>query len=203
MKILLAIIAFYFLTITNSSAQTEALQALFAKSYQQESSGDYTGAIQSLKKMYDEKGYEINLRLGYLHYSAGLFSESMTYYQKAISLMPYSIEAKLGLVLPASALANWSLVETQYRKILEIDPNHSTTNYRLGLILYGKKDYQNAFKYFEKIVNQYPFGYDALLMYAWTNFQLGKFREAKVLFNKVLLYSPEDTSAREGLSLIK
>lgn len=184
-------------------AQSPELLEAFSKSYTQEYAGDYTAAIQTLKKQYDDNGYEVNLRLGYLHYMAGLFTESMAYYQKAMTLMPYSIEAKLGFVLPASALGNWTLVENQYKKILEIDPSHSQTNYRLGLILYGKKEYQTAYRYFEKVVNQYPFGYDALLMYAWANFQLGKYREAKVLFNKVLMYSPGDTSALEGLGLIK
>jgi Flp pilus assembly protein TadD len=49
----------------------------------------------------------------------------------------------------------------------------------------------------------YPFSYDGLLMYAWTNYQLGKFADAKILFNKVLLLSPADKSAKEGLGLIK
>jgi hypothetical protein len=40
-------------------------------------------------------------------------------------------------------------------------------------------------------------------MLAWTNFKLGKTREAKILFNKALLYYPEDSSAKEGLALIK
>jgi hypothetical protein len=40
-------------------------------------------------------------------------------------------------------------------------------------------------------------------MLAWTNLQLGKSREARVLFNKVLLYSPGDKSALEGMGLIK
>lgn len=184
-------------------AQSEALIAAFAKSYGQEASGDYTGAIQTLKKSYEENSYEANLRLGYLHYMSGLFTESITYYQKSTTLMPYSIEARLGIVLPASALGNWNMVETHYKKILEVDPNHATTNYRLGLMLYGKKEYQTAYRFFEKVVNQYPFGYDALLMFAWTNLQLGKYREAKVLFNKVLMYSPGDVSALEGISLLK
>jgi tetratricopeptide (TPR) repeat protein len=191
------------LCLENANAQTPALMEAFTLSYSQEYAGDYTSAISTLKKQYDEKGYEVNLRLGYLHYMAGLFTESQTYYQKAMNLMPLSIEAKLGFVLPASALGNWIQIENQYKKILEIDPSHAQTNYRLGLILYGKKEYQNAYRHFEKVVNQYPFGYDALLMYAWTNLQLGKYKEAKVLFNKVLLYSPGDVSALEGLSLIK
>jgi TolA-binding protein len=73
----------------------------------------------------------------------------------------------------------------------------------MGLIEYNNKRYTGAYKYFEKVVNLYPFGYDALLMFAWANFQLGKTREAKVLFQKVILISPGDKSALEGLSLIK
>jgi tetratricopeptide (TPR) repeat protein len=145
----------------------------------------------------------VNLRLGWLHYNAGLYKESMTYYQTAINLMPVSIEARLGYVYPAAAFGNMTEVINQYTKILEIDPQNSTANYRMGYIYYDKKDYATAYKYFEKVVNLYPFGYDGLLMFAWTNFQLGKTREAQVLFNKVLLTSPGDKSATQGLSLIK
>jgi hypothetical protein len=40
-------------------------------------------------------------------------------------------------------------------------------------------------------------------MYAWSNFQLGKSREAEVLFNEVLLIDTDNESAQEGLELIK
>lgn len=189
--------------IFSANAQTDKLAEAFSKSYQLETKADYSNAIKTLKDVYDEKSYEINLRLGWISYEAGLFTESQAYYEKAISLMPYSIEAKLGYVYPASALGNWDKVIAQYNSILVIDPQNTTVNYRLGNIYYGKKDYQNAYKHLEKVVNLYPFGYDALLMYAWSNYQLGKTREAKVLFGKVLLASPNDKSALEGLSLIK
>ena len=67
----------------------------------------------------------------------------------------------------------------------------------------GSQRFQKPYPYFKKDVDLYPFTYDYLLMYAWTSFQLGKSREAKVLFNKVLMLSPEDTSALEGLGLIE
>ena len=57
--------------------------------------------------------------------------------------------------------------------------------------------------YFEKVVNLYPFDYDALVMYAWTNYQLKKYREAKVLFNKALMNTPTGVSALEGLGLLE
>lgn len=184
-------------------AQNDKAQKAFATSYELEYAADYTKAIAELKSIYDEKSYEINLRLGWLHYENKLYAESIVYYQKAIGLMPYSVEAKLGMVYPASMLGNWEQVIFQYKKILEIDPQNTTVNYRMGIIEYNKKNYAGAYRFFEKVVNLYPFGYDALIMFAWSNFQLGKSREASILFNKVLLLSPKDASALEGLKLLK
>jgi tetratricopeptide (TPR) repeat protein len=180
-----------------------ALQQAFSTSYTLETAGDYTNGIAALKKVYDETSYELNVRLGWLNYMAGLFSEATTYYARAAALMPYSIEARLGYVLPASAMGNWDQVVNHYLEILKIDPANYTANYRLGLIYYGRKDYATGIKYFEKIANMYPFDYDANHMYAWSNYQLGKLREAKVLFNKTLLIRPNDSSALEGFGLIK
>ncbi len=181
----------------------DLLRTNFNKSISLEKKGDYTNAIKVIKNIYDENSYEINLRLGWLNYQTGNFSESNVYYQRAIKLMPYSEEAKFGLVLPKAALGKWDEVKNLYEQILTNSPNNTIVNYRLGLIYYGRKDYANSLKCFGKVVNLYPFDYDGLLMYAWTNFQTGKIREAKILFNKVLLISPDDKSALEGLSLIK
>jgi len=184
-------------------AQTSNITKAFEESYNLEKEGEYKQAIEKIKTVYSADNYEINLRLGWLNYYAGFFTESTTYYQKAISLMPYSIEAKFGLINPLAALGNWNIVIKTYEKILQLDPMNSTANYRLGSIYYGKKEYNNAYKYYEKVANSYPFDYDGTLMFAWTNYFLGKPREARILFNKVLLISPNDESAIEGLSLIK
>lgn len=195
--------AVLFIGISSAQAQENSLQDAFTQSYYFEKVSNFTSAISTLKKVYAADSYEINIRLGWLTYNAGLYKESMNYYLIAINLKPVSIEARLGYVYPAAAFGNMNQVIEQYKKILEIAPLHSTVNYKMGYIYYEKKDYVTAIKYFEKVVNLYPFTYDGLLMYAWTNFQLGKTREAQVLFNKVLLLSPGDKSALEGLSLIK
>jgi len=186
----------------NAFSQENVLKA-FKESYALEARGEYKKAAEVMKGVYSEDSYEINLRLGWLNYQAGLFTESTAFYQKALAILPYSEEAKFGIIYPLSALGKWNEVIHFYEKILEISPNNTTANYRLGLIYYGREDYGTAYKYFEKVVNLYPFGYDGLLMFAWTNLKTGKLREAKILFNKVLMYSPDDVSALEGLSLIK
>jgi len=53
-----------------------ALREAFSKSYEFEAKGNYTEAISALKTVYQEDSYETNLRLGWLTYLAGLFTES-------------------------------------------------------------------------------------------------------------------------------
>ncbi len=197
------IIVALLLNINLSFAQTQAQITAFENSYTQETAGEYSKATQELKQVYSETSYPINLRLGWLSYSSGLFTESIAYYTKAIQLMPYSIEARLGIVYPAGAVGNWALVIKTYKNILDIDPKNYTANYKLASIYYGRKEYSSATKYLETIINLYPFDYNSTILYAWNNYQLGKIREARLLFNKALMLSPKDASATEGLSLIQ
>jgi tetratricopeptide (TPR) repeat protein len=196
-------IAIILLTSNLFSQDYSRIQEAFQKSYAYENSAELGQAVTALKNVYEENSYEINLRLGWLSYSRGNFSESIAYYQKCISLKPLSIEARMGLTLPASAMGNWEMVKQQYQEVLEIDPMNTSANYYLGMIYYNREEYEKALKYFEKVANLYPFDYDGMLMYAWTNYRLGKLREALVLFNKVLMISPGDESATEGLNLIQ
>lgn len=179
------------------------LQEAFAKSYATEKKGDFAASMEPLKKVYDESSYELNLRLGWLNYNAGLFDESVIFYSRAQKLKPYSEEARFGLILPLSSLGKWDDVIKIYEAILDVNPNNSVALYRLGLVYYGRKDYNMANNQFKKVVDLYPFGYDGLLMLGWTSYFLGNTNQAKVLFNKALLYSPNDKSANEGLGLIK
>lgn len=203
MKKILIIIAALTISIGTFSQDHSKLLGAFADSYAKETAGNYDEAVSALKDFYTEASYEMNLRLGWLTYLQGKFNESLSYYNKAISLMPYAIEPRLGVAYPASAQGNWDFVVTQYQTILGIDPNNTLTLYRMGLILYERKEYKHAAEHFEKVVNLYPFDYDSVIMLAWSNLQIGKAREAKVLFQKAQLYSPTSASALEGLKLIK
>lgn len=175
----------------------------FKQSHEYEKKGQLSNAINALMEVYDGSSYEINVRLGWLYYHNKQFNTSIEYYKNAIRIMPYALESKFGLVLPAAALEDWAAVAEQYEDILAIDPLNTLANYRLGLIYYYKPDYEQALKHFEKVGNLYPFDYDTIIMIAWSSWQLGKMREAKVLFEHALMIRPDDISALEGLSLIK
>ena len=202
-KIIFTIMVYSIAVQVNYAQEFNKKMEAFQKSYAEEAKKQYPAAINSLKSVYDEKSYEINLRLGWLNYLTGNHNDSKMYYNRAIALMPYAVEAKMGIVYPLAALGNMTEVIAQYEKILEITPNYSIPLYRLGLIYYEKGDYDKALNYFDKVVNMWPFDYDGLVMLGWTYFRLNNVREARVLFQKALLHTPDGKSALEGLSLIK
>lgn len=199
----LTLISALILIFATVGAQQTARQSAFSKSYELEKATNYAAAIKELTKIYEPGDYFANIRLGWLHYLAKNQSESIRYYEKAISLNPYAIEAKFGLIKPLSATENWEKVKTQYLQILKIDPQNTVANYWLGVIYYNRTDYTNANKLFEKVVNLYPLDYDSVIMLAWTKLRLGKTAEAKVLFIHALTLRPADKSAMDGLKLIK
>lgn len=182
-------------------AQQDALlQKAFSESYTYEYDGKYAAATQPLMKYYNEKSYELNLRIGWLNYLQKNYTASRDYYRKAAGLKPYSVEARLGLAKPLAALESTDELLKTYEEILKIDPQQITANYWAGVIHYNRKRYEQASRHFERMVNLYPFDYDANHMLGWTYLQLGRTAESRLLFQKALLIRPGDPSALNGLS---
>ncbi len=200
------ILVFIFLCITQlikAQSNKFVVSEAFSMSYANESKKDYQQAINDLMNVYDEKSYEINVRLGWLYYYLEAYEVSKKYYDIAVQINPNSVEGRLGLVLPASALANWDLVLQQYLEILKIDDLNSTVNYFTGLIFYNKSEFNNAEKYFEKVYQHYPFNYDTAIVLAITKQKLKKDNDAKNLYMKALLFYPGDQTALEGLKSLE
>lgn len=191
------------LTIAQTVSAFDILPSAFKESYKAEQAGNYKQAIEHLTAVYDADSYELNLRLGWLNYQMGTMDQSIIYYKRAVELKPYAIEPKLGLAFPMSAMARWDDIITMYETILKIDPQNSLVNYRLGLIYYNRGQYERADPYIEKVVNLYPFDYDSLLLFAWNKLMMQRTREARILFQKVLLAKPDDESALRGLEMLR
>jgi tetratricopeptide (TPR) repeat protein len=201
MSLILILSAF---TAGNLNAQSDIkIQAAFADSYKSELTGNYTLSVSEVRSVYQADNYSTNARLGWLLFLAKQYTESVGYYDKAIKLKPYAIEARFGLIKALNALESWDKVKEQYEAILKIDAMNTTSLYWLGVLLYNRKEYDNAAKNFEKIVNLYPMDYGSIIMLAWTRLFQGKLADAKVLFNQALILSPNDSSALSGLNQIK
>ena len=198
--------SFLIIAVLSSSiinSQTDKIVNAFSKSIEYEKKADYISAIESIKSLNDTLSYESNIRLGYLNYQAGFTKKSLDYYKKAIEIRPSAIEPRYGFSFPAYLLKDFKELIAQDQKILEIDPNNKTINGNLGSIYFYNKEYNKALPYFLKVANLYPFEYENNLNLGWTYFYLGKNAEAENYFNTVLLYSPKDKSAIDGLTSLK
>ncbi|TGE24985.1 tetratricopeptide repeat protein [Hymenobacter aquaticus] len=179
-------------------AAAQDQSAAFAASYAAEAKADYPGAITALRTGYSGT-YEQNLRLGWLYFLAKNYTTASSYYQKAVEQRPYALEPKFGLIKPLNALNQVAQMQSAYLSILKIDPQNTQANYWVGVILLNQKAYDKAARYFERVVNLYPFDYDANLSLAWCYLNMGRKTDARVLYTKALLIRPNDPTATAGL----
>lgn len=196
-------ILFVALVLGANAQDFEQIKTAFQRSYTAETNKKYGDAIKAIQSIESADCYECKLRLGWLYHLQGKYTESYGNYKAAFLLRPASTEALWAAVNPLTKAENWAELSNVYQKILGNDPKNSVANYRLGLSYYYKKDYVRALKYLQVALDLHPFDYETMLTAGWTHYFLGNKNEAKILFRKVLVYSPSDTSALEGLSLIK
>jgi len=203
MKTLIFICTSLMISLGTIAQDYSSWRKIFEQSYSLEKDGDFNASLEILKDHYMADSYDFNIRYGWLYYNMGNYPKSKEFYKKAMDILPYSHEAKFGYVLPLAELGEWEKVIEIYNSMLKLDPKNTLVHYRLGAIYYDRKDYQKSYNYLEEVINLYPNDYYSNLLYAWTNYQMGKLKEARVLFNKVLLIKPDCESAEEGLALIQ
>lgn len=202
-KLLLSLLTLHLLALGLSAQNNKALQQAFSESYAFESSPAYDKAIQALEAVYQADFYPANLRLGWLYYLKGDFYRARDYYQRAMKLLPYAIEPKFGYALTVTAMGNFNEAVSTYEAILHIAPQNTMAHYRLGALYYEQQQYEKAFHHAEIVVNLFPFDYDGVVLFAWTNLKTGKRSQAQALFEKALLIYPNGESALEGLKALE
>lgn len=188
------------ISLTLHGQDMNNIQTAFSQSYTYETDSNYEASIAALQNIYDANSYLINCRLGWLYYLNSEYDQSLSYYEKANTLMPYALEAQIGAAYPLGAMGNWNAVIVNYEKILKIDPQNALINYRLGLVLYNQGRYKEAFPFVERVANLYPFDYYSVVLLGWIQLKMGRLREAGILFEKALQIKPQDESALEGLA---
>ncbi|UOQ99015.1 tetratricopeptide repeat protein [Hymenobacter sp. 5317J-9] len=184
--------------VAPAAARAQDQSAAFASSYAAEAKADYAEAIAPIKALYTGT-YEQNLRLGWLYFLAKNYTAAAAHYQKAVEQRPYALEPKFGLIKPLNALGQVEKMLGLYTDILKVDPQNTQANYWTGVIYLNRKAYGQAARYFERVVNLYPFDYDSNISLAWAYLNLGKKAEARALYIKALLIRPGDAAATAGL----
>jgi tetratricopeptide (TPR) repeat protein len=151
----------------------------------------------------EEKHYFFHLRLGWLHYLAKKYPESVSAYQKAARLAKDSIEARLGLMLPLMAQGRWPEAERVGKEILLMDKASYLANSRLAYIYYNMKSFKEAETYYRKVLQHYPGDVEMQAGLAWSLLKQEKKAEAEKVFLELLKIAPNHVTANVGLKLIK
>lgn len=188
----------------NSQVPDDKVTA-FNSSVNYEKKNNTDSAIAVLMREYpkNESDYLYNLRLGWLHYSKGDHSGSLTYYKKAAKIKPGTVEPLLGQAYPLAALEKWNDLRDLYLLILKSDPKNYTANLRLGQHYLALADYKTAKKYLDQAYALYPGEYEINLSLGWTNYYLGNSALAKEMLTAALMLNANDESAIKGLGLLK
>ncbi|WP_456457202.1 tetratricopeptide repeat protein [Thermovibrio sp.] len=204
-RLFFSLFIFFLLTSSSLALDYGDIKKCYSDSYLYEAKGDYKRAIEALMPVYKAypNGYTVNLRLGWLYYLLGKYSNSEYHYTKAIKVAPYSVEAKLGLTLPLIAQDRWSKVEETCYQILNTDYYNYYGNLRLSYALRNEGKFSLAEAIDRKMLTLYPTNVDFLLELALSLYGEGKYSSSKEVLKNILILSPNNKVAQEYLNKIE
>lgn len=200
---LLGIISSLLLPAVCAIGQTQesTLSDAFKTSCEAEASGDYQAAMKPLTALSATaaSAYIVQVRLGWLNACAKEWTQSIACYGKASKLVPFAIEPLLGMMLAQQyAGKNDDALHTT-QVVLRQDPNNYTAISRTAWLLFQKRDFKQASFMYRKLVNLYPSDTEMLLGLGFSLKYSGDKKESVQYFNTVLLLSPNNARALEGL----
>lgn len=173
----------------------------FQKSYDSEAVGKPQDALNALESLPapQHDGYVASLRRGWLLYKLGKYTESIDAYAKAIAQEPRSVEARVGVLLPAMALRRWADVENGAREVLKLDPANYLATLRMAFAVYNLGRYPESAALYKRLGEGYPSDVDVRAGLGWSLLKMGKTSEASAEFHAVLEISPRNALAADGL----
>lgn len=187
------------------SAQNGMMSTAFKDSISAESGQDYATAIKLIENLSTEtaSSYYAQLRLGWLYYCSKERTQSIAHYNRAIQISPTAIEPMLGLMLPQMADGRNDDAIRTAQMILRQDPNNYTALSRLAWLQYLKRDYRIAAGNYRRLTTLYPTDTEMLLGLGYALAMAGDTKESERCFRTVLLLSPENSRALDGLELLR
>jgi tetratricopeptide (TPR) repeat protein len=173
----------------------------FQRSYDSEAAGKTADALAALEALPapQHDGYVAQLRRGWLLYKLGKHAEAIDAYARASALEPRSVEARVGVLLPAMALRRWADVESGAREVLRLDPGNYLASLRLAFAVYNLGRYPESALIYKRLVEGYPSDVEVRSGLGWSLLKSGKAAEAAAEFRAVLEIAPKNALAGEGL----
>ncbi|MBF0444795.1 MAG: hypothetical protein HQL68_04345 [Magnetococcales bacterium] len=193
---LLLLVITIFATVT--TAQADSLIAdSYHESFTQEKIEDYNAAIQALMPVYEQypRQYTINLRLGWLHYLAGRYRNSLEYYRSAASAIPSAIDPKLGEAVVGLAQQNYGEVKLICYSIIKIDFYNYLANRYLAKALVGEENFVQAAAVTQKMLALYPSDISFIEQLAIIRMGQGDTATARQLYKDLWILDPNNINA--------
>jgi tetratricopeptide (TPR) repeat protein len=190
-----------FLAASAAADETGDGAEQFQQSYEHEGAGKLKEALADLDGVPASRkdAYLTLARRGWLLYRLGVYDQSVESYQKAIEVLPKSVEPRLGILLPLQALRRWSEAEKTAKEVLRIDPNNYLAVLRLAYSVFNLHHYPMSTALYQKLKELYPSDVEVRSGLGWSLLKQGKSAEAAREFRELLSISPRHALAREGL----
>jgi len=188
---------------STESKSEEDLSKAFESSFAAESEGRIDEAYSIIERAMGKGNYESLMRLAYLRALAGRYKESAELYAKAAELEGNAVEPLLYEQYQYFLLEDWVRLEEVCLKTLKIDANNYISRTRLAYSYYMRAQYSKAAEEYSKVQLLYPLDLDVMLMRGWSYALSNRDNLAFKIFRKVLMLSPSNTSAKEGLEFLK
>jgi len=197
MKSIYILIVFLFASNVYGMTDKE-IQEAYEKSYKYEKAENYNDAIKSIIPVFKEypDTYTVNLRLGWLYYLNKKYANSLENYTSAIKVLPASLEAKLGYILPLLGQERYQKAEEEAFIIIKTDHYNYYGNLRFAYALRMQKKYDEAEKINLKMLAIYPVDVLYLTEYALTKHGQGDTKTAVSTFYNILILDPENVTAK-------
>ena len=129
--------------------------------------------------------YATNVRLGWLYYSYGKYTNALHHYKNATAKNNSSIEAKLGLVLVYLATKNYLKAEKQCLSIIKIDSLNFNARLYLNDAQVALKKFTNAETHLNLLLKYYPANSTVLYRQAYLYQLWGKTVKAAAINKKI------------------
>jgi tetratricopeptide (TPR) repeat protein len=183
------------------------LQKLWADVAAAELAGEHDKAIAAIGKVIEltkvaGDGY-VNLRLGWLYYLKRDYQLAIQHYATSAIALPRALSPREGLMACYQALGNTERVIESARGIVSIHAANYPANKTLADIYYGKGEYATAALYYRHLATLNPTDLVMVTNLGWCYLQLGQLDDAEQVLNNVLMVSPLDNSARQGISRLQ
>lgn len=184
-----------------AQANDQKIAALFEASFADEVKGTLDSSINAVLNILrlEPNSYIANYRAGWLYYIRGKYDQSIKFYQRAASLQPGALEARLALMLPMMASKYWPQAEALGKELLVLAPMNYLAGSRLAYIYFSQGKYAAAEAQYKKVLSAFPSELEMMLGLGWTYLKQGRKREAKRMFEQVLRVRRHNLNAKAGL----